>query len=223
MLCSADVSAVDQGTAIELSAKTLTQPEDLTVSYAWTSDQGKIIGSGRRVLLDTTGMAPGEYIAHGQASATASKPLTTDCEIRFRVKTVAETIAAPSGPPVGPPVDAAREREFHENVPDALFDYNSAAIRPDTRAAINHAKMYLDEHPDIRVLLGGFADNRGTVEYNLKLGMRRAIATRNAMIAAGIAPERLQIITYGKEIQVCTANTEACRQQNRRVMFSMHP
>ncbi len=223
MLCSADVSSVDQGAALELSAKTLTQPEDLTVTYTWTSAQGQIIGSGRRVLLDTTGLAPGEYTAQGHASATASKPLAADCEIQFRVKTVAETIAAPSGPPSGPPIDPAREREFHENVPDALFDYNSAAIRPDTQRAINHAKEYLDQHPDIRVLLGGFADNRGTVEYNLKLGMKRAIATRNAMIAAGIAPERLQIVTYGKEVQVCTANTEVCRQQNRRVMFSMHP
>jgi peptidoglycan-associated lipoprotein len=61
------------------------------------------------------------------------------------------------------------------------------------------------------------------MEYNLVLGEKRARAVRAALIAAGVAPERLQIVTYGKFVQVCTANTEKCRQLNRRVAFAMHP
>jgi peptidoglycan-associated lipoprotein len=83
--------------------------------------------------------------------------------------------------------------------------------------------QYLHEHPEIGVLIGGFADDRGSVGYNQVLGEQRAEAARKALVAAGVEPERLQIISYGKKVQVCTVEDEQCRQQNRRAEFSMHP
>jgi peptidoglycan-associated lipoprotein len=108
-------------------------------------------------------------------------------------------------------------------VPDALFDYDSYAIRPDAQAAVEHAAKYLADNSSIRVLIEGYSDERGSAEYNLALGERRANAARNALIAAGVEADRLQIISYGKEAQKCTQETESCWQQNRRAAFSLHP
>jgi outer membrane protein OmpA-like peptidoglycan-associated protein/opacity protein-like surface antigen len=222
--CSSNVNSVDQGDTLEIVGKALTEPQNLTVTYTWTSTVGTVFGSGDRVSLDTQGIAPGGYHIMGHAQANGPTLLTADCDIPFRIKTPAETIKAPTPQPAAAaPIDPAKDREFHENVPDALFDFDSYAIRPDAQVAINHAAEYLQSHPEIGVLLGGFADDRGSAEYNLVLGQERAEAARKALIAAGVAPERLQIISYGKEVQVCTTENEACRQQNRRAAFSMHP
>jgi hypothetical protein len=75
----------------------------------------------------------------------------------------------------------------------------------------------------IRVLIEGYSDERDSAEYNLALGERRANAARNALISAGVASGRLQIVSYGKEAQICTQETESCWQQNRRAAFSLHP
>jgi peptidoglycan-associated lipoprotein len=148
----------------------------------------------------------------GQAAAL----LVANCDVLFM-------IMSPPPPPPPPLANDGKDREFHDNVPDALFDFDSSAIRPDAQVAIDHAAQYLHDHPEIGVLIGGFADDRGTEQYNLILGEQRAEAARKALVAAGVEPERLQIISYGKKVQVCTVEDEQCRQQNRRAAFSMHP
>jgi peptidoglycan-associated lipoprotein len=148
----------------------------------------------------------------GQAAAS----LVANCDVLFM-------IMSPPPPPPPPLANDGKDREFHDNVPDALFDFDSSAIRPDAQVAIDHAAQYLHDHPEIGVLIGGFADDRGTEQYNLILGEQRAEAARKALVAAGVEPERLQIISYGKKVQVCTVEDEQCRQQNRRAAFSMHP
>jgi outer membrane protein OmpA-like peptidoglycan-associated protein/opacity protein-like surface antigen len=224
LTCSSNVDRVDPGDTLEIFGKTLTEPTNLPVTYTWTSAAGAIVGSGDHVTLDTQGIAPGTYHVLGHASAEGPTLLTADCDVSFQIKTPAQAVQAPTPAPAAPAaIDPAKNREFHENVPDALFDYDSYAIRPDAQVAINHAAAYLQAHPEIGVLIGGFADDRGSAEYNLVLGQERAESARKALITAGVAPERLQIISYGKEVQVCTAENEACRQQNRRAEFSMHP
>jgi outer membrane protein OmpA-like peptidoglycan-associated protein len=221
--CTSNVNNIDQGDTLEIIGKSLTEPPNLNVTYTWTSGVGKIVGTGDRVSLDTQGVAPGSYHVMGHASAQGVTLLSAECDIPFRIKTPAEAVSAPTAAPASAPIDPAKEKEFHENVPDALFDFDSSAIRPDAQIAINHAAEYLQSHPDLVVLIGGFADDRGSAEYNLALGEQRAESARKALIAAGVKPERLQIISYGKEVQVCTAENEECRQQNRRAAFSMHP
>lgn len=221
--CTSNVNNIDQGDTLEIIGKSLTEPPNLNVTYTWTSGVGKIIGTGDRVSLDTQGVAPGSYHVLGHASAQGVTLLSAECDIPFRIKTPAEAVGSPTAAPAARPIDPAKEKEFHENVPDALFDFDSSAIRPDAQVAINHAAEYLQTHPDLVVLIGGFADDRGSAEYNLALGEQRAESARKALIVAGVKPERLQIISYGKEVQVCTTENEACRQQNRRAAFSMHP
>src|SRR5450755_719032 len=105
---------------------------------------------------------------------------------------------------------------FHQNVADVYFDYDSAALRPDGEAAAAKAAAYLVAHPNIRIVIGGYCDDRGSAEYNLALGENRANAAKAALVSAGVAASRIRVVSFGKEKQFCTDETEACWQQNRR-------
>jgi peptidoglycan-associated lipoprotein len=119
------------------------------------------------------------------------------------------------------PGDMGSDAEFHKNVQDAFFDYDSYELRPDAQASTSQAASYLAAHPAIRVVIGGYADERGSAEYNLALGENRANSARTALTAAGVAPGRVRVISYGKEKQFCTEENETCWQENRRAQFSL--
>ena len=142
---------------------------------------------------------------------------TTDANVRVTVR-VPTTPTAPAGEAGG---DMGSETAFHQAVPDAFFDYDSYELRPDAQAATTQAAAYLAAHPAIRVVIGGYSDERGSAEYNLALGENRANAARQALVAAGVSPSRLRSISYGKEKQFCSESTESCWQQNRRAQFSL--
>jgi peptidoglycan-associated lipoprotein len=134
--------------------------------------------------------------------------------------------AAPAPAPTAPAaviaaVDNApiSEATFHEHIKDALFDYDSYALRPDAQQAVQEAAAFLKLHPAVQVLVGGYSDERGSADYNLALGDKRATAAREALILNGVSPDRIETISYGKEKQVCTAEDEACFQLNRRAAF----
>ena len=113
------------------------------------------------------------------------------------------------------------EEEFKANVQDVFFDYDTADIRSDAQATLAKDASYLNSHPDIKFVLGGYCDERGSNEYNLALGQNRAEAAKNALVNAGVAANRITVISYGKEKPFCTESTEDCWQQNRRAGFSM--
>jgi len=117
--------------------------------------------------------------------------------------------------------DMGSETVFHDNVPDIFFDYDSADLRPDAQASAVKAASYLVAHPDIRVVIGGYCDDRGSAEYNLALGENRANSAKTALVNAGVAPARIRVVSYGKEKQFCTDETESCWQQNRRAQFAL--
>jgi peptidoglycan-associated lipoprotein len=113
------------------------------------------------------------------------------------------------------------EEEFKANVRDIFFDYDTADIRSDAQAILSQDAAYLNNHPNIKVVIGGYCDERGSNEYNLALGQNRAEAARNALVNAGVAASRFRVISYGKEKPFCGESTEECWQQNRRAGFSM--
>jgi len=137
------------------------------------------------------------------------------------------TVNVPVAPTV--PVEAAgaesgamgSEEVFHQNVADIFFDYDSFALRPEGEAAATKAASYLVSHPDIKIVIGGYCDDRGSAEYNLALGENRANAAKTALVGAGVAAGRIRVVSYGKEKQFCTDDTEECWQQNRRAQFSL--
>jgi peptidoglycan-associated lipoprotein len=113
------------------------------------------------------------------------------------------------------------EEEFKANVQDIFYDYDTADVRSDAQSTLSRDASYLVSHPDIKVVLGGYCDERGSNEYNLALGQNRADAAKSALVSAGVAANRIRTISYGKEKPFCTESTEECWQQNRRAGFSM--
>jgi peptidoglycan-associated lipoprotein len=144
----------------------------------------------------------------GQADATA------------RV-TVAAAPAAVAVANDGAGSNMTAEEQFKANVQDIFFDYDSYDVRGDAQGALSKAAAYLASNPGIKVLIGGYCDERGSNEYNLTLGQSRANSVKQALVQAGVAESRLRVVSYGKEKPFCTESTEECWQQNRRAGFSI--
>lgn len=113
------------------------------------------------------------------------------------------------------------EEEFKASVQDIFFDYDTADIRSDAQATLQKDANYLVSHPDIKIVIGGYCDERGSDEYNLALGQNRANAAKSALQNLGVAADRMRVISYGKEKPFCTESNEQCWQLNRRAGFSM--
>jgi peptidoglycan-associated lipoprotein len=115
----------------------------------------------------------------------------------------------------------SEEDEFKANVQDAFFDYDTYDIRNDAASVLAKDASFLVSHPDIKVVIGGYCDERGSDEYNLALGQNRADAAKNALVTAGVAANRIRVVSYGKEKPFCSESTEECWQQNRRAGFTL--
>jgi peptidoglycan-associated lipoprotein len=126
------------------------------------------------------------------------------------------TVNAPPAPPPTPTASLTEEELFAQNVKDLYFDYDSDAIRPDQQAAVQGDGQFLSQHATIQFTVEGHCDERGSTEYNLALGDRRANAVKNALTQAGVNASRIKTISYGKEKPFCTESNESCWQQNRR-------
>jgi peptidoglycan-associated lipoprotein len=108
---------------------------------------------------------------------------------------------------------------FTKEVRDAYFDFNKADIRSDARDALAKTADFLRNYPQVKVTIEGHCDERGSTEYNLALGDRRASATKQYLISLGISADRLNTVSFGKEKPFCMQTTEDCYQQNRRGHF----
>ena len=102
---------------------------------------------------------------------------------------------------------------------DAFFDFNKADIRGDARTALGETAQYLRNYPSERVTVEGHCDERGSTEYNLALGDRRASAVKQYLVSLGISADRINTVSFGKEKPFCMQSTEDCYQQNRRGHF----
>jgi peptidoglycan-associated lipoprotein len=102
---------------------------------------------------------------------------------------------------------------------DVFFDYDMSTIREDARPILQRNADYLRRWTSTRVTIEGHADSRGTAEYNLALGGRRAGAVRAYLVSLGIAGDRLLAVSRGEETPQCTEENEACWQRNRRGHF----
>ncbi len=126
-----------------------------------------------------------------------------------------------NGPPavLVPNSSMSAEEEFKSNVQDIFFDYDTYDIRGDAQATLSRDASYLVSHANVKIVIGGYCDERGSNEYNLALGQNRANAAKNALVTAGVAASRIRVISYGKEKPFCSESTEECWQQNRRAGF----
>jgi peptidoglycan-associated lipoprotein len=124
-----------------------------------------------------------------------------------------------------PPAPAAHkeslEELFNREVKDAYFDYDKADIRADARDALSQTAQFLRSYPQLKIVIEGHCDERGSTEYNLALGDRRASAAKQFLVSLGIPAERMDSVSYGKERPFCSASNEECYKQNRRAHFVM--
>jgi peptidoglycan-associated lipoprotein len=140
----------------------------------------------------------------------------------------ASTMLAVTLPPPPAPKPVALlptiSERLSKEVQDVYFDFDRSEMRPDARATLtgnaDALKSILSDFPTHTVILEGHCDERGSAEYNLALGDRRATATKAYLGQLGVAAERLEAISYGKEQPQCTTSDEECWQKNRRVHFA---
>jgi peptidoglycan-associated lipoprotein len=102
---------------------------------------------------------------------------------------------------------------------DVFFDLDQSTIRDEGRAALNTNAAWLKRWSNTRISIEGHCDERGTAEYNLGLGERRANAVKAYLVELGVAGDRITVVSKGKEAPFCTEKGEACWQQNRRGHF----
>ncbi len=109
------------------------------------------------------------------------------------------------------------------NVGDRVFfDFDKFSLKPESRAAVERWSAWLKTYPNVTVTLEGHADERGTREYNLALGERRANAAREYMVSLGIDPNRLKVVSFGKERPAVIGSTDTAYSQNRRSVLAVN-
>jgi peptidoglycan-associated lipoprotein len=129
------------------------------------------------------------------------------------------TAAVSVNAPAPPPPPAAAPRDFNQEVRDAFFDTDKADLRSDAREALSKTADFLKSEPSIKVTIEGHCDERGSTEYNLGLGDRRAAAVKQYLVSLGIPADRMTTVSFGKEKPFCQEHGEPCWQQNRRGHF----
>ncbi|HEY2385229.1 MAG TPA: peptidoglycan-associated lipoprotein Pal [Terriglobia bacterium] len=203
----AQPGAIDRGgaTTLQWDAKNAT-------SVTITPGVGDVAVTGNRsvnptssVTYTATAMGPG-----GSATDTA----------RITVNTPPP--AAASAPPPRNAPNLTTEQLFEQNVKTIYFDYDKADIKPDQMSALQGNASWLKANPNVRFTIEGHCDDRGSEEYNLALGDRRANAVKEYLAAQGIPANRIMTVSYGEERPICRDETEDCFAKNRRAAFTLN-
>ncbi len=174
-------------------------------------------------------------LPEAEAPAPPAEVAPTPAEVPLPVAAVKEAVVsppveapkpemvpmAPPAPAPPPPVAAAREAEKEKAPPlkDIFFDYDMALIRPDARKTLDENAQWLRANPKATIIIEGHCDERGTPEYNLGLGQRRAQATQDYLVASGVDDKRIKIISYGRERPFVIGHDESAWKWNRRSHF----
>jgi peptidoglycan-associated lipoprotein len=135
--------------------------------------------------------------------------------------------SSPAPAPTPPPATSAgivpgSQEDLVANVGDRVFyDFNVSALRPDAQSTLDKQAAWLAKYGSVNVLIAGNCDERGTEEYNLALGNRRANAAASYLNAKGVAAARLSTISYGKDRPTAQGSTEEAWAQNRNAITSV--
>jgi peptidoglycan-associated lipoprotein len=216
-----------------LRADTVSVARGASVTVTWASrnaatvDIQPEIGSVTPVAGGTRQVSPASSVTY---TATATGPCGSAADT-LRI-TVNEP--PPPAPPAAnngtrggataPPAPSLTSQQlFDQNMQAINFDYDKSDIRDDQKGKLQTAAAYLKSNPNIRLTVEGHTDERGSEEYNLALGDRRANAVKQNLVGQGIAEARLSSVSYGEERPACSQQTEECYAQNRRAAFKINP
>ena len=179
----------------------------------------RVIGSVPLVLsmLALTLLVTGCPKRPGMSQASAPAPSGAGSAAGAGGPVAAATNAPSQGSSATPP----RPSEFKatESLKDIHFDFDKYEIRPEDARILDADAAWLKSRPSDLLLIEGHCDERGTSEYNLALGERRAKAAMTYLVGQGIQAQRITLISYGKEQAVCSTHDEACWALNRRGHF----
>lgn len=158
-------------------------------------------------------------------SSTTTYTLTATNSGGSVTESVTVNVTAPAPPPsVTPPPKATFGEIIAREIQDAFFDFDKSDIREDARSVLTQdadkLKTIFRDYPTGTVTIEGHADERGSAEYNLGLGDRRATAAKEFLLQLGVPADRVRTLSYGKERPQCTEANEDCWQKNRRVHFT---
>jgi peptidoglycan-associated lipoprotein len=191
--------------------KTSINPGD-TVRLSWTTTDATNVSIAPEVGAVTaqgnTSVTPGASTTY---TVTASGPGgNADSSVRISVSTPTVTTQPVTNN------SSTLDSLFLQEVGDAYFDYDSAEIRGDAKPALQKDAAFFKQYPTMRITIEGHCDERGSTEYNLALGDRRANAVKQYLVGLGISADRLNTVSYGKEKPFCMEADEACYAKNRR-------
>src|SRR6184192_404366 len=161
----------------------------------------------------------GAVTAEGSTKVTPSDSTTYTITASGPGGSATASAAVSVNAPPPPRAPAPAPTPFEQGVHDAYFDFDKADIRPDVREALSQTAEYLKANSSIRVTIEGHCDERGSTEYNLGLGDRRAAAVKEYLVSLGISADRMNTVSFGKEKPFCMEHNETCWQQNRRGHF----
>lgn len=201
---------------VTLNASATSVNPGQTVTLSWSSTNATDLdiepGIGKVAPQGSTPTNPAQSTTYtitatgpgGTATATAS------------VVDVASAQAPASQAPAAQP---SLSELFDQDVKDVYFELDKSDLSSDSRSALTKDAEFLRSYPQVRVSIEGHCDERGSTEYNLGLGQRRAEAAKNFLISLGIPAGRMETTSWGKERPFCTEHDESCWQQNRRGHF----
>ena len=203
----AQPASIDRGGAL-----TLTWESRNAATVSITPGVGDVPVNGNRSVSPTSSVT---------YTATATGPGGSATDIA-RI-----TVNVPPAPPAQPPTPIDRrppvttEQLFTQNVKDILFDYDKADLKPDQLPVLQTNATWLKSNPNVRFTIEGHCDDRGSEEYNIGLGDRRANAVKEYLVSQGLAAARMNIVSYGEERPICRDQSEECFARNRRAAFTL--
>jgi len=175
----------------------------------------------------------------GAVQASGSRSVTPYSSTTYHLtadgpggRTTAEATVTvnPGNPPVPPPTSNTTapnltiDQRISQQVQDVFFAYDKYDIEEDTRSTLTRdadaIKSILTDFPNASLIVEGHCDERGSAEYNLGLGDRRASSTKEFLVQLGVPADKLRTVSYGKERPQCTDSTESCWARNRRAHFT---
>lgn len=200
---------------VTLQANPTTIDKGQSTTLTWSSTNATSLtlapGVGSIAPEGSTQVSPSESTTY---TITATGP-GGDAEGTVRV-----TVSAPAAPPPTRVSQPSAEELFNSEMQDVYFDLDRSDIRADSKDTLAKAAQYLRTYPSVKAVIEGDCDERGSTEYNLGLGQRRADAVKQFLSGLGISGDRLQTVSYGKEKPICNEHSEECWQRNRRAHFS---
>lgn len=179
-----------------------------------------IIASGCAKRVSTSQIdETGKKSSESSSEVSRTEPRKGDDLIAIAEPSIPKADVYESALPGEPVKESAVSAAMYKEIKDIYFDFDQYTIRDDSRTTLQANSAVIKNKKAKKVVIEGHCDERGTNEYNLALGERRAQSTKRYLAALGINPSGMSIISYGEEKPFCADHSEECWQQNRRAHF----